>query len=69
MRCLGPGPMTASSNIGCRAAGLAAFEPRSQITGVDLADRRPDGYEAAHRRYVQSDAGALPFADKEFDIA
>jgi SAM-dependent methyltransferase len=56
-------------DIGCGAAGLAEFEPQSQITGVDLPDRPPGGYEAPHRHYVQSDARALPFADKEFDIA
>ena len=56
-------------DIGCGAAGLAEFEPQSQITGVDLPDRPPDGYEAPHRHYVQSDARALPFPDKEFDIA
>jgi SAM-dependent methyltransferase len=56
-------------DIGCGAAGLAQFEPESQITGVDLSDRPPDGYEAPHRHYVQSDARALPFADRKFDIA
>jgi SAM-dependent methyltransferase len=56
-------------DIGCGAAGLAQFEPESRITGVDLPNRPPDGYEAPHRRYVQADARVLPFADREFDIA
>jgi len=56
-------------DIGCGGAGLVEFEPESRITGVDLADPPPKGYEGAHRRFVRADARALPFVDNEFDIA
>jgi Methyltransferase domain len=64
-----PSPDETIVDIGCGAAGLAEFERDAEITGVDLADRPPDGYEGPHRRYVRADARALPFADGEFDIA
>jgi N-acetylglucosaminyldiphosphoundecaprenol N-acetyl-beta-D-mannosaminyltransferase len=56
-------------DIGCGSAGLAEFEPHASITGVDLAERPPAGYESGNRDYVQADARSLPFADREFDIA
>jgi N-acetylglucosaminyldiphosphoundecaprenol N-acetyl-beta-D-mannosaminyltransferase len=56
-------------DIGCGPAGLAQLEPGSRITGVDLSELPPAGYEAHHRRYVSADARALPFGDLEFDIA
>jgi SAM-dependent methyltransferase len=66
---VGPRPGETVVDVGCGGAGLARFETESRITGVDLFDRAPEGYEAPHRDYVQSDARALPFADKEFAIA
>jgi SAM-dependent methyltransferase len=56
-------------DIGCGGAGLIEFEPNSRITGVDLADPPPKGYEGPHHRFVRADARNLPFADTEFDIA
>jgi SAM-dependent methyltransferase len=51
-------------DVGCGRLGLRAFEPRLDITGVDLIDR-PD-YPG---RFVRADASeGLPFATDEFDL-
>jgi N-acetylglucosaminyldiphosphoundecaprenol N-acetyl-beta-D-mannosaminyltransferase len=68
-RLIKPGSEDRIVDIGCGSAGLAQFEPESRITGVDLSERPPRGYETARRQYVRADARALPFDDREFDIA
>ena len=52
-------------DVGCGTAGLVAFEPDADITGLDAADR--PGYPGA--KFVRGDARALPFDDGSFDIA
>jgi SAM-dependent methyltransferase len=64
---IGPVPGETVVDIGCGPAGLGAFEAESRITGVDLTER-PE-YAGANRTFVRADARALPFADREFDIA
>ena len=68
-RLLPPAPDQTIVDIGCGGAGLAQFEPDASITGVDLAEHPPPGYESENRRYLRADARELPFADREFDIA
>jgi len=52
-------------DVGCGRIGLRALEPALDITGVDIAPR--PGYPGP---FVLADATeALPFADKEFDLA
>lgn len=64
---LRPRPRDRILDVGCGAAGLAAFEPEAELTGVDLLPH--EGYEGPNRRFVQADARALPFEDGAFDIA
>lgn len=52
-------------DVGCGSGGLAASEPRLEVTGVDR-EARPD-YPGI--RFVRADATRLPFGDGEFDIA
>jgi N-acetylglucosaminyldiphosphoundecaprenol N-acetyl-beta-D-mannosaminyltransferase len=68
-RLVKPGSDERIVDIGCGSAGLAQLEAESRITGVDLSERPPGGYAASHRHYVRADARALPFDDREFDIA
>jgi SAM-dependent methyltransferase len=52
-------------DVGCGRLGLRALEPELDITGVDLAERRPD-YPGP---FVRGDASeGLPFAEGEFDL-
>jgi SAM-dependent methyltransferase len=60
-----PVPGESVLDIGCGAEGLTAFEPESEITGLDAVDR-PD-YPGT--RFVRGDARTLPFEDGEFEIA
>ena len=62
-----PGADDAVVDVGCGEAGLAAFEPQLPITGVDRVNR--PGYAQGPRRFVEADARALPFGDREFAIA
>jgi SAM-dependent methyltransferase len=62
---MAPKPEETILDVGCGTAGLAAFEPDADITGLDAANR-PD-YPG--RRFVQGDARALPFEPGSFDIA
>lgn len=64
---MAPRPDERVVDVGCGAAGLAAFAPSTEIVGVDLKER-PE-YAGPGRTFVQADARALPFEDGAFDIA
>jgi hypothetical protein len=66
-RTMRPSADDAVVDVGCGPSGLAAFEPGARITGVDRRNR--PGYAGPNRRFIRADARALPFADREFDIA
>ena len=62
---IAPRPEERILDIGCGAAGLTAFEPAADITGLDAADRP----EYPGTRFVRGDARALPFEEGSFEIA
>ena len=62
---VGPTPSMRIVDVGCGPAGLRAWAPGLDITGVDV---RPQAEYPGP--FVQADAGdGLPFADGEFDFA
>ena len=62
---IAPRPGERALDVGCGAGGLAASDPRLDVTGVDR-EAQPN-YPG--RRFLQADATRLPFRDGEFDIA
>jgi SAM-dependent methyltransferase len=54
-------------DVGCGDGTQAILPPELEVCGVDYVER--PGYVQGSRSFVKADARALPFADREFEIA